>query len=163
MATYLPGSFGPLLNRWDETYKKLKSQKSDIPSFNTEKIIELFGEAVNLLKLAGDMLEFVLEEGGINGENQFVLYYIDDTLEMVSDITAQINGKLPLFLEDVTVFNEKLFEKLEQLKKSFDISNLDETELSRVDFNELAYVLREVEQTLDFLQVFAKKLIDKVA
>ncbi len=75
------------------------------------------------------------------------------------ELLERFERKLPLFLGEITVFNEPLMDKIEQLQRTF--SSVEETE--RRDYEELSYVVREIAQTLDSLYSRTKTLMEKIS
>jgi hypothetical protein len=76
-------------------------------------------------------------------------------------LIEKLEKRLPLFLETITVFDEPLMDKLEQILHSLQSSLERSPNSAKLDIDELSYVLREIARTLEATSVNFAKAFNK--
>jgi asparagine synthetase A len=143
---------------------RLRFEIEDIKNF-LENPYPLEREEISLWLLRATVLIRALSEifdrieHGEQANLKEVIQISGNTLEVVESLIQYLEKQHPLFLETVTVFYEPLPEKLKQLRRTF---NTSIENASNLDLDEFAYLTDEIAKTLEVfltdIQKFEKKL-----
>jgi len=129
-----------------------------------EEVQRFLTRAGNLIALTSDILNLKLEwEGEGNLENELGSA-IFETVFLSKTILEKLEPHLPIFYESVTVYDEPFLAKLEQILSTLEhytglIS--EKSQKPQLDVEELAYLMREISQALNYLSQTVKKLTER--
>jgi hypothetical protein len=163
MNPWGPLSYNLLLARLEEELRMLRNIVPVLEGLRSEESINLFGKVAELFQTCGDILEMLhLEEekpspSAIKGTAEPILEF----LVLSADAMEKMEKKLPLFLTEVTVFNEPLTEKISQLQRVF--FDIVDGKTANPDVEELSFVFREIGQTLEYLNFYIRNLLDRLS
>jgi len=141
----------PLAQLLREELERLRPFISEFPADAAGEVLRKTGELFNL---GGELLE--------GAEPASALETLLDLLLVASALLPAAEKKLPLFLTEVTVFYEPLPEKVDHLKTSILFALSQGENRAAVDFEELAYLFREIGETLGSIHEIALKISNRV-
>ncbi len=136
-----------------------KLEESGTPS--PAETISMFETVIESFFAVGELLEGISKsEFVVNGNYAFGPF--EELMEISLKVLTHVERTLPVFLDETTVFDEPIREKVRQLKRSFETLNgTGRTE--GVDFEELAFVVKEVARTFDVLNFRIKTLLERIS
>jgi len=130
------------------------------PTLSGEILYNLLDRSVFLLHRCGELLRLLTTEDKTDELNRNIVSAVFEALFTVKTFYDKVEKQNPLFLDQITVFFEPLEDKLNQLVGTLHSAlNVEENKL---DFEEIAYIVEELSQTVEILIKGIKKIDDKI-
>ncbi|MEO2153789.1 MAG: hypothetical protein GXN97_06630 [Aquificae bacterium] len=152
-----------LLLQLEEQIQALRQVVFNLPvdKLPDDDIRNFFRKGIELLLLVGDILTVKEDfEDHPQLEEDLTLSLLEGIL-ISKTLIEKLEKRLPLFLETITVFDEPLMDKLEQILHSLQSSLERSPNSAKLDIDELSYVLREIARTLEATSVNFAKAFNK--
>jgi DNA integrity scanning protein DisA with diadenylate cyclase activity len=129
-----------------------------------EDIQRFLTKTGNLITLTSDILNLKLEWEGEENLEQELGSTIFETLFLSKTILEKLEPQLPVFYESITVYEEPFLAKLEQILNTLEQYTTlveEETKKPKLDVEELAYLMKEISQALNYLSLTVKKITER--
>ncbi len=161
MTPFLPPKL--ILFKLEEEVSRLRGAILNLNRFDTGRSFEIFKDGVELFKACGDTIRIINPEETNYEDYKAIFSVLGEALTLVEEIFEKTELKLPIFWESITVFNEKITEKLGHLKRSLESIGEGKVDPRNVDWEEILFVFDEINETLDYLIFLSKNRIERIA
>ena len=161
-----PAPYELLLLKLEEELNTLRQvlqflQPEKLPKEEVQRFLTRTG---NIIALTSDILNLKLEWEGEENLEKELGSTIFETVFLSKIILEKLEPQLPVFYESITVYEEPFLVKLEQILNTLEqYTGLveEETKKHQLDIEELAYLMREIAQALNYLSLTVKKLTER--
>jgi len=123
---------------------------------------ELFKRTSEIIFMVSDILtledEFNISQGS---EKKELLHSITDALNLSRSLLSQLEKRLPIFWESITLFDEPLLEKINQIEITINQALMEES--NNIDFEEITYIMQEISRSLEALNRLLEKNVNSPA
>ncbi|HIP86750.1 MAG TPA: hypothetical protein EYH18_03845 [Aquifex sp.] len=130
------------------------------PNLSGEILYNFLDRSVFLLHRCGELLRLVTTEDKPKELNGEIVSAVFEALFTVKTFYDKVEKQTPLFLDQITLFFEPLKDKLDQLVGTFHSALY--LEENKIDFEEMAYIIEGLSQTVEILIEGIKKIEDKI-
>jgi len=149
-----------LLWRMEELKNLLRFLLSEWRVNDTDDALALFERGVELFMVCTGAVATAVSLPDADALNK-VIAPTEESLAVVEEVFAKADAKMPLFLDEVTVFNEGLLQKISQLRRTFSDLRKNTDKAKEMDWEEIVFVFEEVDATLNYLEELSKLLINR--
>ncbi len=165
MDGYQEFALGMALMRLEEEVNALRQLVFSLPSnLPTKELEKLLKRGLILLQISSDILS------SLNNQNEEISFLRDinfgvfEALFITQTLLEKVENQLPIFLDHLTVFEEPVLEKLNQVITTLHsaIENQNDKQIKDIDYTELAYILQDIAKTLDAIIYQSTNLKKKV-
>ncbi len=163
MENYPDFTLGIALMKLEEELNLLRQIVFRLPeNLSTEETYNLLNRGLMLLRVSSDLLSGLSAEEGEGGWVKDISFGVFEALFITHTIFEKLEKKLPLFFDEVKVFEEPALQKLKQVIDTLHSFSGETRTENPVDFEELSYILQEITRTLEVEIARSKLLKEKV-
>jgi len=152
MDGYQEFAIGMALMRLEEELNTLRQLVFSLPSnLSVEELENLLRKGLILLQVSSDILSTLNNEKEDTPFLRDINFGVFEALFITQTLLEKVEKQLPVFWDQLTVFDEPLLEKLRQVINTLHTVNetQNDEQIKTIDYAELAYILQDIAKTLD--------------